>query len=173
MDVISRQLQRFESLSVSDLHHIKNTAIDDFQNLRFTPLTVTISLTVISTILFFASGNLGSSSSAGGKKSKKKKKKKVTPTEKSNREIAAVLAHFEESLMPDVEDYLENHMQLKDEDMQYKYNYYEEMMLKELMKLDGINVLNNDILRDNRKKVIRHIQSFQKRLDAVKKEQQF
>ncbi|SLA20934.1 BAG domain [Mycobacteroides abscessus subsp. abscessus] len=44
------------------------------------------------------------------------------------------------------------------------------MLLKELVKLDGIDVTGNDILRENRKKVIKFIQDHQKRLDKFKRD---
>ncbi|CAG85610.1 DEHA2B14982p [Debaryomyces hansenii CBS767] len=157
---------------------LKNVSTDDivsdFSNLKVTPITVSLSITAFTT-LFILGRILGSSGQQGRSKSskknqKKRSKKKLTKAQKANEDIQSILDFVEETYVPEIDEYLENYKTLKEDDLEYKYNYFEEMLLKQLMKLDGIDVVGNDILRDNRKKVIKFIQDHQRRLDAFKKE---
>lgn len=156
---------------------LKNVSTDDivsdFSNLKVTPITVSLSITAFTT-LFILGRILGSSGQQGRSKSskknqKKRSKKKLTKAQKANEDIQSILDFVEETYVPEIDEYLENYKTLKEDDLEYKYNYFEEMLLKQLMKLDGIDVVGNDILRDNRKKVIKFIQDHQRRLDAFKK----
>lgn len=144
--------------------------VEDFLNLRVTPVTVTIGITAVTTLIVLGGLLSGSGSSSSGSKKKKKPKKKVSKAQKANTEIQAILDFVEKEYVPKIDEYIETHKSLSKEDKDYKYNYFEEMLLKQLMKLDGIDVVGNDILRDNRKKVIKFIQDHQKRLDKVKKD---
>ena len=157
---------------------LKNVSTDDivsdFSNLKVTPITVSLSITAFTT-LFILGRILGSSGQQGRSKSskknqKKRSKKKLTKAQKANEDIQSILDFVEETYVPEIDEYLENYKTLKEDDLEYKYNYFEEMLLKQLMKLDGIDVVGNDILRDNRRKVIKFIQDHQRRLDAFKKE---
>ncbi|EMG49663.1 hypothetical protein SBY92_004470 [Candida maltosa Xu316] len=141
--------------------------IDDFKNLRVSPITVSLTLVFLTTFLIF--GKLLS----GGKPKpapKKKTKRKLTPAQKANRQIQEILDFVESEYVPEIDKFIESYKSLSSEDVQYKFNYFEEMLLKELMKLDEIDVTGNEILRDNRRKVIKFIQDHQKRLDKFKKE---
>lgn len=156
----------------------KEVIVDDFTNFRITPVTVSISLVGLTTVLIF--GKLLSGSSSEVKSSNasngvnddksKKKKKKVSKAQKTNKQIQDILDNFEEKWVPEIGDYLTNYKKLNRNDLQYRFKYFEELLLKELFKLDGIDVLGNEVIRENRKKVIQFIQEHQKRLDAFKKE---
>lgn len=164
----------FESY-VNALKNIsKDEIVHDFGNMKVTPITVTLSITAVSTLFIlgrlFASSGPQSKSKSSKKNQKKRSKKKITKAQKANEDIQAILDFVEETYVPEIDEYLENYKTLKKDDLEYKYNYFEEMLLKQLMKLDGIDVAGNDILRDNRKKVIKFIQDHQRRLDAFKKE---
>lgn len=157
---------------------IKNTnkeeLINDISQFKATPATITISITTLATFLILGRLLGTSSSSNSPKKSKKKnqkkkQKKKVSKAQKANLQIQDILNFVEEKYVPEIDDYLENYESLSSEQIQYKYTYFEEMLLKELMNLDGVDVSGNSILRDNRKKVIKFIQEHQKRLDKFKK----
>ncbi|ODV78987.1 BAG domain-containing protein [Suhomyces tanzawaensis NRRL Y-17324] len=106
-------------------------------------------------------------------KTKKKAKKRLTKAQKANKFIQEILDNVESTFVPEIDEYIENYQSLKSEDVQYKYNYFNEMLLKEIMKLDGVEVGDNEVLRTNRKKVIKFIQDHQKRLDKFKKEVKF
>lgn len=147
----------------------KDSLLEDISQFKVTPATVTLSVTTIATLVL-ANKLFSTKKATPAAKSKKKKKKKLTKAQKANTEIQSILDYVEETYVPQIDDYLENYASLKETDRQYKYKYYEEMLLKELLKLDGVDVAGNDVLRDNRKKVIRFIQDHQKRLDKFKKD---
>lgn len=153
-------------------HEIANSnvdvVVDDFKNLKLTPATV--GLTVTSITVLFVVQRLLFSSAPKAPAAKKPKKKKISKAQKANKQIQAILDDVESNFIPDIDDYIVNYQKLSDEDVTYKYKYFEEMLLKELMKLDGIDVTGNEILRENRRKVIKFIQDHQKRLDRFKKE---
>lgn len=138
---------------------------DDLSHLKVTPATVTLVLTTLSTVLFTLKLL---SPAQKAKSTHQPKKKKQSRSQKANKQIQAILDHVEETYVPQIDEYLENFLSYSKDDQQYKYKYFEEMLLVELMKLDDVNVAGNDILRANRKKVIRFIQDHQKRLDTVK-----
>lgn len=160
---------------------LKNTSKDEILNditqLKVTPATVTLSITTIATVLLVSRLLAQSSDDEGSKSkkknSKKKQKKKLSRAQKANKEIQQILDFVEEKYVPEIDEYLENYSKLDSEKIQYTYNYFQEMLLKELMKLDGVDVSGNEVLRDNRKKVIKFIQDHQARLDKFKKEAKF
>lgn len=143
----------------------------DFREFRLTPATVAVSLTTIAAIIVVARFFGGSSSTKEVKP--KKRKKKLTKAQKANKEIQAILDHVEEVYVKEIDEYLNNFAELSKDDMVYKYKYFEEMLLKELMKLDGVDVSESDKLRENRKKVIKFVQDHQKRLDQFREEAGF
>ncbi|KAK6463044.1 BAG domain-containing protein [Scheffersomyces coipomensis] len=148
--------------------------IDDFSQLKVSPITVSLTITALTTILIISKVLLGSKSSAAKTANKKKKpKKKLSKAQRANKTIQDILDFVESEYVPQIDDYLHNHKDLSQEDVEYKYNYFEEMLLKELVKLDAIDVTGNEILRDNRKKVIKFIQDHHQRLDKFKKEAKF
>lgn len=149
----------------------RDQIIQEFKELKITPVTISITLTTLTAILLVGR-LLGSRSSKTQNKLKKQKKKqkKVSKAQKANHDIQKILDFVEEEYVPQINDYLENYKSLKADDIEYKYKYFEEMLLKELMKLDGVDVTGNDVLRENRRKVIKFIQDHQKRLDAFKKD---
>lgn len=166
-DDIESYVNGLKNISTDDI-------VSDFSSLKVTPITISLSITAFTT-LFILGRILGSNgqqskSKAGKKNQKKRSKKKLTKAQKANEDIQTILDFVEETYVPEIDEYLENYKTLKADDLEYKYNYFEEMLLKQLMKLDGIDVAGNDILRDNRKKVIKFIQDHQRRLDAFKKE---
>lgn len=148
----------------------KDKFLEDLSLLKVTPATVTLLVATIATL--FVAGLLlgGRGGLLASSKLKKKKTKKPTKAQKSNREIQQILDFVEETYVPQIDDYIENYGELSEEDQQYKFKYFEEMLLKELMKLDGIDVIGNEVLRENRRKVIRFVQDHQKRLDLFRKE---
>lgn len=162
-------------LYVNALKNIsRDDIVSDFSNLKVTPITVSLSITAFTTLFIlgrlFGSNGQQSRSKSNKKNQKKRSKKKLTKAQKANEDIQSILDFVEETYVPEIDEYLENYKKLNPEDLEYKYNYFDEMLLKQLMKLDGIDVAGNDILRDNRKKVIKFIQDHQRRLDAFKKE---
>lgn len=114
--------------------------------------------------------SLGFSSLSSKPKKSSAPKKKLTKAQKANKEIQAVLDHVEDVYVPQIDGYLQQFDSLSTDDQLYKFKYFDEMLLKELMKLDGVEVAGNDVLRENRKKVIQFIQQHQKRLDEFKKD---
>lgn len=152
---------------------LQNASMDDYVRdfSAFKVSALTVSATVTAVVGLLTLGSLLSGSME--KKTKKPKKKKQSRAQKVNHEIQEILDFVEETYVPQIDEYLQNYTELKEEDVEYKYKYFEEMLLKELMKLDGIDVSGNDVLRDNRKKVIKFVQDHQRRLDKFKREVQF
>lgn len=140
--------------------------VEDISKLRITPATSTLAITFVT--LAVATGLLFSKPSSSSSKSKPKKKK-VTKAQKINSEIQQTLDKVEEEYVPQMDDYIANYDKLTDEKRDYNANYFQEMLLKELMKLDGLDVGSNTVLRDNRRKVIKFIQEHQSRLDNFRK----
>ncbi|EGW32347.1 uncharacterized protein SPAPADRAFT_61426 [Spathaspora passalidarum NRRL Y-27907] len=164
---------------VPQLEHLRNTSVEDviseFKELKVSSVTVSITLITLSTFFVFGKLLLGSGDDKKDKKSKKKgkPKKKLSKAQKANREIQGILDFVESEYVPAIDTYLDTYKTLKPEEVEAKYNYFEEMLLKELMKLDAVDVSGNEILRENRKKVIKFIQDHHKRLDNFKKEANF
>ncbi|RLV86016.1 hypothetical protein JA9_001485 [Meyerozyma sp. JA9] len=149
------------------------SVLQDVKGLKITPVTVTLAAVVLTTLVIVGSVAGGNSSTQSQGKKKKKPKKKVSRAQKANHEIQKVLDYVEDTYVPQIDEYLSEYKSMKPEDVQFKYKYFEEMLLKELMKLDGIDVTGNEVLRENRRKVIKFVQDHQKRLDKFKKEAQF
>lgn len=152
---------------------LKNTSphelVDDLSHFKLNAATATVSVATLATIIL-VSRLIPTKSAPTANQKKNKKKKKLLKAQKANLEIQLILDYVEEKYVPDIDSYLENHASLPADQVQYKYTYFEEMLLKELMKLDGVDVSANDVLRENRKKVIKFIQDHQKRLDKLKAE---
>lgn len=146
----------------------KDDLIADFTELKVTPITVTVGVVGLTTFLVVSKLLFGGSSSTEEKP--KKKKKKMSKAQKANKSIQEVLEKIETTWVPEIEQYFEGYKAMKPEEVEYKYNYFQEMLLKELLALDSIDTLGNDIIRENRRKVIKFVQDHQKRLDAFKKE---
>ncbi|KAK6455635.1 BAG domain-containing protein [Scheffersomyces xylosifermentans] len=163
-------IEYFKSITSEDI-------ISDFSEYKITPITVSITVTALTTILIVSkllSSLSGSSKSdKGTKKKSKKPKKKISKAQKANKDIQSILDFVESEYVPQIDEYIAEYKSLKPEEVQYKYKYFEEMLLKELMKLDEVDVSGNEILRDNRKKVIKFVQDHQKRLDKFKKDKKF
>lgn len=160
----SSWLSYFNDIASTSRHEL----LDDFSNLRVTPATTTVVLTTFLAALI--AGKLLAGSPAP--KEVKKPKKKKSKAQIANGQIQTILDNVEETYVAQIDDYIENYSQLSSEKRDNTYNYIQEMLLKELLKLDGIDIANNDVLRDNRKKVIRFIQEHQSRLDQFKKDNQ-
>lgn len=149
----------------------KEDIIHDLSHFNITPATTTIAVTTFTAFMFLS--KLFKSSPAEAPKSPKlKKKKKVSKAQQANKDIQAILDYVEETYVPQIDEYLEKYPTLSENDKQYKFKYFEEMLLKELMKLDGVDVAGNDVLRENRRKVIKFIQEHQRRLDKFKQERE-
>lgn len=159
------------------IHELKSansdSVLQDVKGLKITPVTVTLAAVVLTTLVIVGSVAGGNSSNQSQGKKKKKPKKKVSRAQKANHEIQKVLDYVEDNYVPQIDEYLSEYKSMKPEDVQYKYKYFEEMLLKELMKLDGIDVTGNEVLRENRRKVIKFVQDHQKRLDKFKREAKF
>lgn len=147
----------------------KDEIIHDLSNFNFTPATTTLLVSTFATLFLF-SKLFKSSSKEAPKQQKSKKKKKPSKAQRANKDIQLILDYVEETYVPQIDEYLESYDNLDVNDREYKYKYFEEMLLKELMKLDGVDVAGNEVLRENRKKVIKFIQEHQKRLDKFKKD---
>lgn len=156
------QLQSLQNKSVTYVQGLtKDEIISDITQLKVTPITVAITITSLTTILLLAK----SLTSKPAKPTKKKKR--LTKAQKANRDIQQILDFVEGTYVPQIDEYIENYQ--AEDDVEYKYKYFEEMLLKEVMKLDSIDVVGNDVLKVNRKKVVKFIQDHQRRLDAFKK----
>lgn len=155
-------IEYFKSIKPEDF-------VDDFKNLRISPITVSVTLVVFTTLLVF--GKLfGGNGKQHQETPKKKNKKKLTKAQKANKQIQEILDFVELAYVPEIDKFIEDYKTFSDEDTENKFNYFDEMLLKELLKLDSIDVTGNEILRDNRRKVVKFIQDHQKRLDKFKKE---
>ncbi|KAI3407146.2 hypothetical protein KGF56_000048 [Candida oxycetoniae] len=160
--------------------------LDDFKNLKVNPITVSLTLFSLTTIFIIGRllGNPSSSSLNGTgtksghsehdeKKHKKKSssgKKKLSKAQKANREIQDILDFVESKYVPEIDKYIEDYKSLTEDEAVNKFNFFQEMLLKETLKLDAIDVIGNEILRENRRKVIKFIQDHQKRLDKFRKD---
>ncbi|CAK9436207.1 uncharacterized protein LODBEIA_P07650 [Lodderomyces beijingensis] len=180
---IEPHLQQLQNITAGDV-------VDDFKNLKINP--VTVSLTLVSLTTLFILGKLFSygGGSGGGanvkharshysgdaddadadKPKRKSTKKRLSKAQKANKEIQEILDFVELNYVPDIDKYVEDYARLTPEEQDFKFKYFDEMLLKETMKLDGIDVNGNEILRENRKKVIKFIQDHQRRLDKFRKE---
>lgn len=130
---------------------------------------------ILGTIIYFRSGSKPNTSKKQKKKSEKPVKK-LTLLEQFQQSLIAIERNVKTNIEPEIDDYYVKFDELPLEDRLYKYNYFSEALLKELIKLDGIDltlVTDETIkkaLKDERKVVIKHIQGLQKGLDAYKKE---
>ena len=186
----SEEIQQYVELAKSKLttnwdqltdlihHHTNDLTVDsvlnDFKNFNVNPVTVSLTLISITTLILlgrlFSSGSSEQHESSGKKHKKKSGKKKLSKAQRANKEIQEILDYVELEYVPEIDKYIENYQTLSKDDLDNKFKFYDEMLLKELVKLDGIDVTGNDILRENRKKVIKFIQDHQKRLDKFKKD---
>lgn len=144
--------------------------VRDVRELRITAATGTLVVTAV-TLAFLLVASLGNDPQTT-KSKKKKKKSKTTRAQKTNKEIQSILDFVEETYVGPIDSYIENYSSLSEQDREYKFAYFQEMLLKELLKLDDVDVAGNDILRDNRRKVITFIQEHQNRLDKFHNENQ-
>lgn len=163
----------FQWPSMELWHKWQTQTVDDFQHMRFSPATVTILLALLLCIVFACGGvRLTAGARAGPRgKPRRKKKKKVLPAEAAAKAIADVRALFDDKWLPGIELLLAGGWKEKlDEDREYLYKYYEEMMLKELMALDGVDTLGAAELRELRRDAIKYIQGYQKQLDKLRSE---
>lgn len=166
--VISPQVQHSLKRYASDISATTaQELVRDVKELRWTAATGTLVITA-ATLVVLVMASLGGDTKQ--KKPKKKKKTKLTKAQRANREIQAILDYVEETYVPQIDAYIETYSTLTEQDKEYKFSYFQEMLLKELMKLDGVDVAGNDVLRENRRKVIRFVQEHQTRLDKFRKE---
>ncbi|CAD1810775.1 BAG domain family protein [Candida parapsilosis] len=187
--VMSKLTTHWDQLTDIVHHHTHDLTFDgvmnDFKNFNVNSVTVSLTLVSVTTLVLLgkvlgagagaSSGDAGSSDkyhgAADAKKHKKKSgKKKLSRAQKSNKEIQEILDYVESEYVPEIDKYIESYETLSKDDLENKFKFYDEMLLKELVKLDGIDVTGNDILRENRKKVIKFIQDHQKRLDKFKRD---
>jgi len=134
---------------------------------------------IIGTIMYFRS-NSTISSTKGSKKIKKNTSssstKKLSLTEQYQNSLITIESNVKNTIEPEINSYYNKFENFPKEDRLYKFNYFQETLLKELIKLDGIDLtlVDNEtikkILKDERKIVIKHIQLLQKGLDGFKKE---
>lgn len=174
---LSQIKDRVAAEGSSFVHKLQGSTSDlvlrEIKTLQITPATLTLAAVVVTTLLVVGGVAGGSSRPKKSDKKKKKPKKKVSRAQKANHEIQRVLDYVEDEYVPQIDKYLTEYKSLDKEEVQYKYKYFEEMLLKELMKLDGIDVSASDVLRENRRKVIKFVQDHQKRLDKFKKDAKF
>lgn len=143
---------------------LAHSVADDFYNFKVNAVTVTISITTL--VAFAISTRFFKAAPAP-----LPPKKPLTMAQKTNLEIKRVLDFVEDEYVPQIDKYIEKYDKLDEGDREYKFNYFQEMLLKQLLALDGIDVGGNVVLRDNRRKVINFIQEHQSRLDTFKKSQ--
>lgn len=129
-------------------------------------------LLILGTIFYFRSTTTKKKS----KKSKKKPVKKLSITEQYQQSLLQVEKNVNDNIEPEIKSYYEIFETIPLDDRLYKFRFYQESLLKELIKLDGIDltILEDEglkkVLKDERKLIIKHIQGLQKGLDIYKKE---
>lgn len=151
----------------------KEDILADIKQWKWTPVTVSALFGILAAFYFL--GRRGNQpralqGSKPKKNNKKKTGKKLSKAQQANNDIQRILDRIEGELVPEIDKYMQSYKSMKEENIQYTYNYFQETLLKELMKLDGVDVSGNEIVRENRRKVINFIQGHQKRLDMFKKE---
>ncbi|KAG7827173.1 hypothetical protein KL920_004833 [Ogataea angusta] len=130
------------------------------------------------------------------KKSKRSKlqkpeQPKLRPEQQAQQDIDAILRDFETNYVPEMDKYIEaveqeiakpsppkrkSKKSAKKADASYKqkfeyqYLYFNESLLKLLMKLDSVEIHDSQDLRAKRKQGIKTIQSYLKKLDSYKPE---
>ncbi|CDK27459.1 unnamed protein product [Kuraishia capsulata CBS 1993] len=118
---------------------------------------------------------LSKSGAAQPKKRKRKRKttkpKPLTPIQ----QLDAIVAHVRTELAPGCEEFVNGILaslaagvNCKTEENRYRYDFYNEKLLEQLMKLDGIE--GDGDIRDKRKQSVKYVQSFHKLLDKIKKD---
>lgn len=142
--------------------------VRDVSEFRITAATGTLAVTAVTLALLLVASR--GSDTQSSKSKKKKKKSKASKAQKLNKEIQAILDFVEETYVGPIDEYIENYNSLSEQDKEYKFTYFQEMLLKELIKLDNLDVAGNEILRENRRKVIRFVQEHQNRLDKFRKD---
>lgn len=150
----------------------KEDILADFKQWKWTPITISTLFGILAA--FYLLGRKGNQpralqGSKPKKNSKKKTGKKLSKAQKANSDVQGILDYIKGKIVPEIDNYMQNYKNMKEENMQYTYNYFQETLLKELMKLDGVDINGNEIVRENRRKVINFIQGHQKRLDLFKK----
>ncbi|CAH2446733.1 hypothetical protein PP7435_CHR1-0863 [Komagataella phaffii CBS 7435] len=129
--------------------------------------------------------------------SKSKPEIKLTPYEFSEKQLSDIMAKVSSEILPRLQDFLDEIKLLKNsasynevdkpakrgkkkhkppknvagqelEQLEYKRRYFNEILLKELMDLDGVDTLGDVTLRDRRRECVRKIQGYHKELDGVK-----
>lgn len=140
----------------------------------YTVLGVGVSaLLVISTLLLL---KRGSKTHVKDKKTKSKSKPKLSFVEQVQLQLRECEERVRTKLEKGIRSYIEEFETLKADDKQYKFNYFQEELLKELIRLDGIELSEmNDLekkqgLKISRKDLIKYIQGLQKELDAFKRD---
>ncbi|KAG7786229.1 hypothetical protein KL910_004262 [Ogataea haglerorum] len=130
------------------------------------------------------------------KRSKRSKLQKpeppnMSPEQQAQQDIDAILRDFETNYVPEMDKYIEAVEQeiakpgpskrkgkksAKKSDASYKqkfeyqYLYFNESLLKLLMKLDSVEIYGSQDLRTKRKQCIKMIQNYLKKLDSYKPE---
>ncbi|ODQ61867.1 hypothetical protein WICANDRAFT_76057 [Wickerhamomyces anomalus NRRL Y-366-8] len=144
-----------------------------------TSLGIGISTLLILGTIFYLRSNTKPSKPEPSRKQPRKPKKPVkilTLLERFQLALTTVNTTVRTELEPEVEKYYTDINQISPDDRLYKYNYFQEELLKELIKLDEIDLTLLDdetvkkTLKDERKIIIKHIQGLQKGLDGYKKE---
>lgn len=129
-------------------------------------------LLILGTIIYFRS----TSTKKKSKKNKKKPVKKLSITEQYQQSLLQVEQNVNNNIEPEIKSYYERFDKIPLDDRLYRFRFYQESLLKELIKLDGIDltILEDEglkkVLKDERKLIIKHIQGLQKGLDVYKKE---
>ncbi|ANZ74170.1 BA75_00981T0 [Komagataella pastoris] len=129
--------------------------------------------------------------------SKSKPEVKLTPYEFSETQIGDIMAKVSCEILPQLQDFLDEIKRITNsasdnkldkptkrgkkkstpakvvagealEQLEYKRRYFNEILLKELMDLDGVDTLGDVTLRDRRRECVRNIQGYHKELDGVK-----
>ena len=89
-------------------------------------------------------------------------------------QLESVSSKMEQGLVKQIDTYYDEFEGLKDEDKQYKLNYFQEELLKELIKLDDVDLTElsdsdeRQELKLQRKQYIKRIQGLLKDLDDWK-----
>ncbi|KAG7906387.1 hypothetical protein KL906_004479 [Ogataea polymorpha] len=113
----------------------------------------------------------------------------LSPEQQAQQDIDAVLRDFETNYVPEIDKYIEGVEQeiakpgpskrkgkksakksavSYKRKFEYQYLYFNESLLKLLMKLDSVEIYDNQDLRAKRKQCIKTIQKYLKKLDSYK-----
>lgn len=99
----------------------------------------------------------------------KNQSKNQTKIQKINEQIKKILDDIEFEHEPKINEFILTYTQFSESDFEDKFKYFQNVLLKELLKLDTLDVSSSSALRKNRRSAIKYIQKIQINLDSIKK----